>query len=111
MLKKLLFSAALAGLSTPALAQNGPTVPPPSPYAPQPDKPTCTMDELKAATTAYVEAKKSGQIAKLPLDPKAHFLQDMQTVEKSAGLWDTALALSKSTCFHVLLCCFFFCVF
>src|SRR3569833_139721 len=105
MLKKLLFAAVLAGLATPALAQNGPPVPPPSPYAPQQDKPTCTNDELKAATTAYVEAQKSGQIDKLPLDPKAHFLQDMQTVEKPAGLWNTALAVANSTSFHDPLRC------
>jgi hypothetical protein len=102
VIKKLIFAAALAGLSTPVLAQNGP---PPSPYAPQPDKPTCTMDELKAATDAYVAAQKSGQIDKLPLDPKAHFLQDMATVEKSAGLWNTALPIAHEMSLHDPLRC------
>ena len=102
MLKAIIAAALLAGAATPALAQNGP---PPSPYAPQPDKPTCTMDQLKAATTAYVEAQKSGQIDKLPLDPKAHYLQDMNTVEKSAGLWNTALPIAHAMSFHDPLRC------
>jgi hypothetical protein len=103
MIRKLIAAALLAGLSTPALAQSD--VPPPSPYAPLPDKPTCTMDQLKAATAAYVEAQKTGTIAKLPLDPKAHFLENMNTVEKSAGLWNTALPVADAESFHDPLRC------
>jgi hypothetical protein len=96
MIKKLLF-AALALVATPALAQNGP---PPSPYAPLPDRPTCTRDQLKAATAAYVEAQKKGSLAGLTLDSKAHFLENMATVEQSAGLWNTALPVAHSMSFH-----------
>jgi hypothetical protein len=49
MIRTLIAAALLAGIATPALAQQGP---PPSPYTPRVDKPTCTMEELKAATAA-----------------------------------------------------------
>ena len=49
MIRKLYLGALLACVATPALAQGGP---PPSPYAPLQDRPTCTRDELKAATDA-----------------------------------------------------------
>ena len=38
----------------------------PSPYAPLADKPTCTRAELKAATDAYVEAQRRGDLSALP---------------------------------------------
>lgn len=97
MVRKLLFAALLAGASTPAFAQFGG---PPSPYAPLPDHPSCTRDELKAATTAYVEAQRTGDISRLPLDAKAHFLENMNTVEKTAGLWNTALPIANAQSFH-----------
>jgi hypothetical protein len=92
MIRKLVLAALLLGpmalAATPALAQNGP---PPSPWAPLQDRPTCTRDELKAATAAYVEAQRTGSLAGLPLHEKARFLQDMADVERGAGLWNTAL--------------------
>jgi hypothetical protein len=102
MLKTIIAAALLATAATPAFAQNGP---PPSPYAPLQDKPTCTMDQLKAATTAYVEAQKTGRIDTLPLDLKAHFLENMNTVEKSAGLWNTALPVGHTMSLHDPLRC------
>ena len=98
MFKSLLAAALLAGIASPALAQ--PDVPPPSPYARLQDHPVCTMDQLKAATDAYVAAQKSGKIDALPLDPKAHFLENMNTVEKSAGLWNTALPIAHAMSLH-----------
>ena len=86
-----------AGLATPALAQNAP---PPSPFAPLQDRPTCTREELKAATTAYVEAQRKGDISGLPLDPRAHYLENMKTVEQSAGLWNSALPIAHDMSFH-----------
>lgn len=97
MIRKFLLGALLLAAATPAMAQNAP---PPSPYAPLQDRPTCTRDELKAATTAYVEAQRTGDIAKLPLDPKAHFLTNMKTVERGAGLWNTALPIANAMSFH-----------
>jgi hypothetical protein len=97
MIKRALLAALMLGISTPALAQGGP---PPSPYAPLQDRPTCTRDELKAATAAYVEAQRKGDISGLPLDEKVHFLQDMQTVERGAGLWNTALPIGNAMSFH-----------
>jgi hypothetical protein len=97
MIKKALFAGLLACAATPAMAQNGP---PQSPYTPLVDHPSCARDELKAATDAYVEAQSSGDISKLPLDPKAHFLENMNTVEKGDGLWNTALPIAHAMSFH-----------
>ena len=97
MIKKTLLAGLLACAATPALAQGGP---PPSPWAPLQDRPSCTRDELKAATAAYVEAQRTGNLAGLPLDEKAHFLENMITVERGAGLWNTALPIANSMSFH-----------
>ncbi|WP_305096735.1 hypothetical protein [Croceibacterium aestuarii] len=91
-----------AAIASPALAQNGP---PPSPYTPRVDKPTCTMDELKAATTAYVEGQKKGTLAALPLHDKAEYLQNMKTVPAADGLWNTALPVAHAMSFHDPLRC------
>ena len=97
MIRKLLLGALLTCAASPALAQNGP---PPSPWAPLQDHPTCTRDELKAATAAYVQAQRTGNISGLNLDPKAHFLENMTTVERGAGLWNTALAVAHAMSLH-----------
>jgi len=83
--------------ATPALAQ---TPQPPSPYAPLQDKPSCTRAELVKATDAYVAAQKNGSLAGLPLDEKAHFLENMATVEKDKGLWNTSLPIAHAQSFH-----------
>jgi hypothetical protein len=97
MIRTTLVAALLACAATPALAQNGP---PPSPYAPLVDRPTCTRDELKAATAAYVEGQRRGSLAALPLHDKARYLQDMADVAPDAGLWNTALPIAHSESFH-----------
>ncbi|HYD23612.1 MAG TPA: hypothetical protein VEB68_02365 [Croceibacterium sp.] len=97
MIRKMLLGALLAWAATPALAQNGP---PPSPYAPLQDRPTCTRDELKAVTAAYVEAQRTGDISGLPLHDKARFLENMTDVERGAGLWNTALPVAHQMSFH-----------
>ena len=97
MFAKLILAAALAVTATPALAQNGP---PPSPYAARVDRPTCTRDELKAATAAYVAAQTSGNISALPLAPNAHFLENFTDVDRAAGLWNTALPVDNALSFH-----------
>ena len=102
MLKTIVAAALLAGIATPALAQQGP---PPSPYTPRVDKPTCTMDQLKAATAAYVAAQGKGSLAALPLHEKAEYLQDMKTVPAAEGLWNTPLAVAHSMSFHDPLRC------
>jgi hypothetical protein len=99
MLRAIIRTAALAAiaLATPALAQNAP---PPSPYAPLQDRPSCTRDELKQLTAAYVEAQRTGSLAGLPMADNAHYLQNMQTVEAGAGLWNTALPVANSMSLH-----------
>ena len=95
MFAGLLFGVAAA---TSAAAQPGP--PPPSPYAPLADKPTCTRAELKAATDAYVEAQRKGDLSGLPLAANAHFLENMATVERDKGLWNTRLPVADALSFH-----------
>ncbi len=97
MIRTALLAGLLACAATPALAQAGP---PPSPFAPLQDRPTCTRDELKAATAAYVEAQRSGNIGTLPLHEKVRFVQDMADVERGAGLWNTALPIAHAMSFH-----------
>jgi len=97
MIKTLIAAALLAGIASPAMAQNGP---PPSPYTPRVDKPTCTMDQLKAATAAYVAGQGKGSLAALPLHEKAEYLQDMKTIPAAEGLWNTPLAVAHSMSFH-----------
>ena len=84
--------AAASGMAQPAL--------PPSPYAPLPDHPTCTQAELTAATDAYVAGQRTGDISGLPLAVNAHFLENMATVERGAGLWATALPVARATSFR-----------
>jgi hypothetical protein len=97
MIRTALLVALLACAATPALAQGGP---PPSPYTPRVDKPTCTRDELKALSAAYAAGQASGSIAALPLHEKAQYLQNMETIEPAAGLWNTALPVASAISFH-----------
>jgi hypothetical protein len=96
MIRKAFFTAGLLCAAAPALAQ----APPPSPWAPLVDKPTCTRAELKAATDAYVAGQRKGDISALPLDPKAHFLENMATIDKDKGLWNTPLPIANAMSFH-----------
>jgi hypothetical protein len=64
------------------------------------DRPTCTRAELEAATEAYVEAQRSGDVSQLPLADNAQYLENMNTVEKGKGLWNTALPIAHSMSFH-----------
>ena len=105
MIRKALLAtllAASAAIATPALAQNGP---PPSPYTPRVDKPTCTAEQLKTATDAYVAGQKAGSLSGLPLHEKAQYLENMETVEPSAGLWNTALPVASALSFQDPLRC------
>lgn len=96
MIRKMLLASLLTCAASPALAQGAPA----SPYAPLQDRPSCTRDELKAASAAYVEAQKKGTLAGLKLAPNAHYLENMATVEKGAGLWNTALPVANAMSFH-----------
>ena len=89
----MLAAALLFG--APALAQ-----PAPSPYAPLPDHPVCTGAELKAATDTYVKAQASGDISALPLAANAHYLENMRTIARKDGLWNTALPIAHAMSFH-----------
>ena len=97
MIKTVLLIGALLGAAAAAQAQPAQT---PSPYAPLPDKPTCTSAELEAATNAYVDAQRKGDISGLPLAASAHFLQNMATIDRDKGLWNTKLPVADAMSFH-----------
>jgi hypothetical protein len=98
MIRKTLLAALGMLVAAPALAQQG--GPPPSPFAPLQDRPKCTLAELKALTSAYVEAQKKGSLAGLPLHEKTHYLENMKDVQSGAGLWNTALKVDNAMSFH-----------
>jgi hypothetical protein len=105
MLKKVaLVAASLAAIvtSSQAMAQNGPGAPQ---FAPRVDRPTCTKDELKELTDAYVAGQRAGDISGLPLVSNAHYLENMETVDASEGLWNTPLAIDHDMSFHDPLRC------
>ncbi|MEL1250917.1 hypothetical protein [Aurantiacibacter gilvus] len=89
-------------LAAPAMAQDGP---PASPYAPRVDQPTCTRAELQELTSAYVEAQRTGDISALPLLDNAHFLENMETVDRSEGRWASPLPVAHAMSFHDPLRC------
>lgn len=98
MSAKILSLALLgAAIATPALAQDGPPEPQ---FAPRVDRPTCTRAELQELTAAYVEAQQSGDLSALPILDNAHFLENFETVERDAGMWNTPLPVAHSLSFH-----------
>jgi len=64
------------------------------------DKPTCTPDQLNAATDAYVKAQSKGNISKLPLADDAEYLENMKTIAKADGLWNTKLKIAYANSLH-----------
>lgn len=96
-MKATMLTALALMAASPAMAQAPGTA---SLHAPLQDKPTCTREELKAATAAYVEAQRAGDVTRLPLAPNARFLENMSTVERAAGLWNTALPIANAMSFH-----------
>ena len=100
MIKKLLLAGLLLAAAAAAGTAAAQPAPGPSPFAPLADRPTCTRAELNAATDAYVEAQRRGDVSGMALDPKAHFLQNMATVDKGAGLWNTGLPVANAISFH-----------
>ena len=97
MVRMLLVLGLLLGAAAPAMAQPAPT---PSPFAPLVDRPTCSRAELEAATSAYVEAQRRGDISALPLAANAHFLENMATVDRDKGLWNSKLPVADAISFH-----------
>lgn len=69
-------------------------------HAQRVDHPACTGAELNAATTAYVEAQRTGDISKLAFADTAEYLENMEKVSKGDGLWNTALPIAYSNSFH-----------
>jgi hypothetical protein len=98
MIRKMLVAGLLLGAAAPALAQSN--VAPPAPYAPLQDRPTCSREELKVATDAYVKAQSTGDVSGLPLAANAHYLENMATIDGKAGLWNTALPIAHAMSFH-----------
>ncbi|WP_338243666.1 hypothetical protein [Aurantiacibacter hainanensis] len=92
-----LAAVGLALSASPAQAQQTGAEPT---FAPRVDRPTCTRDELKAATAAYVAAQEAGDISALPIVENAHFLENMETVAREDGMWNTALPVANAISVH-----------
>ncbi|MET0292295.1 MAG: hypothetical protein ABW136_07995, partial [Steroidobacteraceae bacterium] len=101
MIRKTIGAIAAACLVAPAFAASptsgpgamsgGNFVPPP------PDRiPVCSRDSLKAAVATYIEAQKSGDAKKMTFAEKARYLENMKTVEASAGTWNKKLPVAFS---------------
>ncbi len=101
MFKKTGVAVLLACAAAPVFAQQqGAAGPPPSPFAPLQDRPSCTRDELKRLTVAYVEAQGKGSLAGLPMDPKAHYLENGKDVDAGAGMWAKPLQIAHVMSLH-----------
>ena len=85
MMRKTCLAGLLACAATPALAQPGRR----GKYAPLQDQPTCTRDELKAATDAYVEAQRTGDLGRLPLPTRSASWRTWRRCS-ARRLWNTA---------------------
>ena len=55
---------------------------------------TCTRPVLQAATDSYIAAQKAGDLSKMSLAPSVKYLENMQSVTKEKGLWNTALPIA-----------------
>lgn len=64
------------------------------------DRPVCTRAELEAATASYIQAQSSGNVSLLNVADNAQYLENMITIQKSDGLWNTALPIALSHSFH-----------
>src|SRR6476620_6622568 len=56
----------------------------------------CTRAELQAAADSYVAAQKAGDLSKMAFDDKVTFLENMAPVDRSMGVWSTALPVGLS---------------
>ncbi len=54
----------------------------------------------RRSPAAYVDAQGKGSLAGLPLDPKAHYLENGKTVEAGAGMWAKPLKVDHAMSFH-----------
>lgn len=60
---------------------------------------SCTHEVLQAAVDGYLAAQKSGDSAKMLLAANAKFFENMESVDKGNGLWNTALPIAYSNSF------------
>ena len=95
MIRKLIPAAMLLCCSLGVQAQPGAQQ-----YAPLQDRPACTRDELVAATDAYVAAQARGDVSGMPLAANARFLENMITIDRGEGLWNTGLEIDNAMSFH-----------
>jgi hypothetical protein len=108
MIKKMLAIGVL--LAAPALAQSQPAsapTPPPGPtpvpadgYIPLQDHPTCTRDELKAQTDAYVKAQSIGDLSGMQVSSMARFVQNTKTIDRKDGIWAKPLPIAHAMSLH-----------
>jgi hypothetical protein len=62
-------------------------------------QPSCTRTELQAAVDTYVAAQRSGDPSKMKFAADAKFIENMSDIDKTKGLWNTALPIALSRSF------------
>ncbi len=64
------------------------------------DRPDVHARRAQGADRGLCRGGQEGRHRGLPLDPKAHFLENMKDVERGAGLWNTPLPVAHAMSFH-----------
>lgn len=54
----------------------------------------CTRPMLQAAAESYIAAQKAGDLSRMSLAEKVKFSENMQSIAKEKGLWNTALPIA-----------------
>jgi fructose-1,6-bisphosphatase/sedoheptulose 1,7-bisphosphatase-like protein len=57
-------------------------------------KACCSREMLQNAVDSYVAAQASGDISKMALASNVKYMENMETVAKEKGLWNTALPIA-----------------
>lgn len=91
MIRKTASICLLACAAAPAHAQ--------APLPPDQADAMCTRAALEAAAESYVEAQETGDLSKLTLADDAVYVENMQAVDRSDGLWNTPLPIALSRSF------------
>jgi len=102
MFRKIFAAGLLLAATAPMLAQTQ-SAPAPAPepsYIPLQDHPTCTREELKTQTDAYVKAQSTGDISAMQVSSSAVFLQNMKAIDRKDGLWNTPLPIAHAMSLH-----------
>ena len=60
----------------------------------------CTRDDLSSAVASYIAAQKAGDASKMSLADETKYFENMVSIGKDAGLWNTALPVAYNRSFQ-----------